>query len=528
MNDASRAPDTVAASAASGISPPGPLAVIDVGVYAARMQISQLRPDGELETLEEVSQPVPLSADLYRGGGNLSAANTNLVGRILADFAQLMRECGVASYKAVTTGAVSEAANREIFLDRARQISGVALEALEEPEEIRCVFLAVQELLRGRYSLGGRNAVMVVIGPDATQVLFLVNGHLAANETVRLGTLRLKEELGGPVSAVRLREVLDPFVAAVVNGIARMSGPTRPDPFIAVGSVVRGLASLGGPRVSRQRVTVISRPRFRQLCKLIAGRSVLQLAGRYRLTDAVANSLEPCCNLLEHFFDITAADRLLVPMVSTRDALLRDLVRRHRGQPDPFPAEIVSAACHCGEKYSYDAAHARTVADLALQLFDGARDLHGLGERDRLLLELAGILHDIGFFVSSRQHHKHSYYLVRNTELPGISPAERELLALIARYHRRASPRPSHLEYLALPPERQVRVSKLAALLRVADALDRSHTQKVRRVLVELDEDRLLLRAPDAHDLTFEELGLGTKADLFTELFGIKVVLAAG
>jgi len=503
----------------------GPLAVIDVNVHAARLQISQLTPKGTLDTLEEVAQPLPLGADIYRDG-NISAANMRLVGEILRDFGGLLREYGVTRQKAVITGVLREAANREILLDRVRQISGVHLDVLEEPEEIRCIFLAVKDAVRGHYGLGHRNAIMCVIGPDVSQILFLENGHLTTNETVRLGTLRLREDLGAPVSAVRLREMIDPFIAAVVSGIARMSAGAKPELFIAVGSAVRALVSIGG-RGRRQKVTTISRARFRQLLELISGKTVAQLVTRYSISDAVAQSLESGCNMLEHFFDITAADHLIVPMVSTRDALLQDLVRESTIGTDSFLPEVISSAEHLGDKYSYDLRHARAVAGLALQLFDALASLHGLNLRHRLLLELAGLLHDTGFYVSSRQHHKHSYYLIRNAELPGVSPAEQELVALVSRYHRRATPRPTHLEYMAQSPENRVLVSKLAALLRIADALDRSHTEKVKAIDVVIKENRLLLTARGPHDLTLERLGMENKADLFAELFGLKVVLVA-
>ncbi len=502
----------------------GPLAVVDIGVHTARLQISQLLPDGAFQTLENVSQPLPLGADVYRNS-QISAANARLVAAILQDYARLMQDYGVTVMKAVVTGAMREVQNVEVFLDRVRQVSGVKLEVLDEPEEIRLVFLAIKDSLNGRFGVNQRNAAVCMIGPDISQILFLERGHLCSNDTVRLGTLRIKEELGGPVSGSRLRELIDPFVMAVVNGIARVADVAKPELFIAVGSAVRALVELGR-RGPAQSVMTLSRQRFRQRFDLVAGVPVAQLAARYQLTDAVASSLEPCSNMLEHFFEITAADRLIVPMISTRDALMQDLVRTRTGGVDAFLPEILSAAEHLGGKFSYDRRHARAVADLALQLFDALPDLHGLGPRARLLLELASLLHDTGFFVSSRQHHKHSYYLIRNSELPGISPEEQEVLALIARYHRRATPRAAHLEYMAQPPDRRLLVSKLAALLRVADALDRSHTQRIKGLRVDQDDDHIRLSAADYGDVTLERFGLERKADLFREVFGLKVVLA--
>lgn len=501
------------------------LAVMDIGAHLARLQIAQITADGGLETLENVSQPLPLGADLYGPNPQVSAANTRLVGETVCDFNRLLRDYRVTTCKAVVTGALREAANLEMFQDRVRQLSGVTLEVLEETEEIRLLFRAIREELGDRYGFSRCNAVVCVIGPDVSQVLFLRHGHIHSAETVRLGTLRLRAELGGPVSPQRLRELTDPFVGAVINGLARMAAGEKPELFIAVGSAVRALVELGST-APRQPVISVSRQGFAQRFRAIAGKPLTTLAARTRLGDAVAESLEPCANMLDHFFDITAADRLVVPMISTRDALLRDLLREATGGADDFIPEILSAARHLGGKYQFDHRHAETVAELALTLFDALKDVHGLGARDRLLLELASLLHDIGFFVSSRQHHKHSWYLLGNSEIPGIAPAEQQILAVVARYHRRATPRLAHPEFAALAPASRVRVSKLAALLRVADALDRSHRNKVHALRVELKEDKVELHADEADDLTLERFGLRKKADLFRELFGLRVTLA--
>ncbi len=501
----------------------GPLAVIEIGAHTARLQISQVDADGAWESLEEVLLPMPLGHDIYRNG-QISAAHTRLTGEVVRDFMKVLREYGVKTWKMVVTGAVHEAANLDLLLERVRDISGVRPELLEESEEVRLLFLAIQDVLQGRHGLENRNAVMCMIGPDISQVLFLEKGHLRNNETVRLGTLRLREDLGGHVSASRLRELIDPFVAAVVNSVARLSPKQKPEMFIAVGSAPRALVEMDS-RSPRQPVMVMSRRAFETRFNQIAGTSPSQLAARHQLPDYVAESLEPCCNMLGHFFEITAADRLIVPMISTRDALLHDLWRERTGQPDRFLPEIFSAAVHLGEKFGFDGAHARAVAGLAGQLFDALTDLHHMTPRDRLLLELSGLLHDVGFFISSRQHHKHSYYLIRNSELPGVSPREQELIALISRYHRRATPRASHLEYMAQPPAGRVLVTKLAALLRLADALDRSHRQRIRTIRVDQQEDRLVLTASAPGDLTLERLGLDRKADLLKDVYGLKAVL---
>jgi exopolyphosphatase/guanosine-5'-triphosphate,3'-diphosphate pyrophosphatase len=165
------------------------------------------------------------------------------------------------------------------------------------------------------------------------------------------------------------------------------------------------------------------------------------------------------------------------------------------------------------------------VADLCVKLFDELRGELGLSSRHRLLLRVGALLHEVGTFVSGRAHHKHSYYLVSNAEIFGLRGEELQVVALLTRYHRRSVPRQSHVEYISIPREQRVVVSKLAAILRVADALDRGHAQQIRDVRVEKTSDELILHIPGVRDLTLERRALARKVDLFEDLLGLRVRL---
>jgi exopolyphosphatase/guanosine-5'-triphosphate,3'-diphosphate pyrophosphatase len=175
--------------------------------------------------------------------------------------------------------------------------------------------------------------------------------------------------------------------------------------------------------------------------------------------------------------------------------------------------------------YHFDEAHSLHVTDLALQLFDQLQALHGLSPADRTLLRTSGILHDIGLYISARMHHKHSMYLVSHSECFGLTTEQMHLVSVICRYHRRATPRPQHLEYASLSRDNRLRVSKLAAILRMADSLDRSHDAAIRQVRCEVEENQLVLDVQTEADTVLDELSLANKADLFESLYGLPVVL---
>ena len=169
--------------------------------------------------------------------------------------------------------------------------------------------------------------------------------------------------------------------------------------------------------------------------------------------------------------------------------------------------------------------HARTVADIAVRLFDELQAEHGLGPRHRLLLEVASLLHEVGGFVSSRSHHKHSGYLIANSEIFGLNRDEIAVVAQVARYHRRSGPKPSHAEYMALPRETRVTVNKLAALLRVADALARGHVRQAGQLRFDRQGDDLVISIPGVSDVLLEDRAIAGKGDLFEDIYGLKVRL---
>jgi len=220
----------------------------------------------------------------------------------------------------------------------------------------------------------------------------------------------------------------------------------------------------------------------------------------------------------------TQAETVLVPEATLRAGLLLDMLRSDEGQGiEDFSRQVLASAAALGERYRYDARHAKHVAALAVSLFDELRSEHGLAPRDRLRLEVAALLHDIGIFVSLRGHHKHAQYILSVSEIFGLSRDDMAIISNIARYHRRAGPNKSHLPYMALDSDARVLVNKLGAILRVANALDADHLQKVRGVRVLREDEQWVLEVDGGGDLTLERLAALARADMLTEVFGSKV-----
>jgi exopolyphosphatase/guanosine-5'-triphosphate,3'-diphosphate pyrophosphatase len=188
--------------------------------------------------------------------------------------------------------------------------------------------------------------------------------------------------------------------------------------------------------------------------------------------------------------------------------------------------QVVASAAALGRKFRYDEDHARHVTELALRLFDALSREHGLGPRERLLLETASLLHDIGTFIRTSGHHKHGEYIVANSEIFGLNRSDLTIVSNVVRYHRKAPPASTHVNFIALPREDRIVVMKLGAILRIADALDRGHDQRIRGLSVERHEDRLVMHSEGGGDFSLERLSLAEKGDMFEDVFGLEPILA--
>jgi exopolyphosphatase/guanosine-5'-triphosphate,3'-diphosphate pyrophosphatase len=262
---------------------------------------------------------------------------------------------------------------------------------------------------------------------------------------------------------------------------------------------------------------------LQKVTRRLAALTYEQRMAKLGLRDDRADVILPAAVVYERVAALAGAQELLVPGVGVKEGLVLDLVDElwhHAEHSDRREQEIRAAAITLGRRFQFDEAHGLQVAKLSLALFDQLQELHGLGEKERNLVLAGAILHDIGQFVSYGRHHKHSMYLIENSELPEVSPTDIQLIALLARYHRRAEPRTGHPEFDALPENEQEVVRKLSALLRIADALDREHTSRVQSLTAHDQGEGVSLHLTTRGTPVLEEWALRKKGRMFETVFG--------
>jgi exopolyphosphatase/guanosine-5'-triphosphate,3'-diphosphate pyrophosphatase len=237
-----------------------------------------------------------------------------------------------------------------------------------------------------------------------------------------------------------------------------------------------------------------------------------------------AESLAPALLAYLHLARVLGVSQVLVSSANLRDGLLREMGEGGAWTED-FRRQIFRSAVELGRKYHFDEEHGVHVAHLARLLYEQLRAEHSLDPRYELILSLAAVLHEIGGFVSNTSMHKHSMYLITNSDLFGLGTQDMLLVGLVARYHRRATPKSTHQGFNTLDRDRRVAVLKLAAMLRLAIALDTSRNQRIREFRCKRHGNRLVISVPNVDDLSVEQLALKQGCGMFEEVFGLKVLL---
>ena len=502
------------------------MAAIDIGSSAIRMDIAEVRPDSSIHLLDSLKKGVQLGREAFTQG-HLSQETIRAACETLRDFKKVMDTYGVVRYRAVATSAVRESSNSETFLDRLLMSSGLDVEVINGPEENRLTLSAVLDSLRGEAELGKAKSVLVEVGGGSTDAALLSGGELVQSGTFSLGSIRLRAGVtAGAVKYEQQVRLMKRQISSFVANIKREIEFRDAAHYIAMGGDVRFAAKTLKGSEQTGRLTFISREEFSEFVDSVSRLTVDGLVQKYSISYLDAETLVPALLTYLQLLKETEASRIVVSDASIRAGILQDLAPAEQGNRlKKLTAQIVSAARNLGRKYHFDENHAERVRELSVRLFEEMKTEQRMTDTHRLYLEVSALLHDIGQFVSSRSHHKHSYYLISSSELFGLRKREMELVANIARYHRRAMPQRSHPPFVALDRDERMLVSKLAAILRVANALDKDHMQKAIDLKISREGDQIVLMAQNMSDITMGRLALASRSDFFTEVFGKKIVL---
>jgi exopolyphosphatase/guanosine-5'-triphosphate,3'-diphosphate pyrophosphatase len=512
----------------SGEGERGPLAAIEVGSTGIRMLVASIDGSGVLHILDRAGKPSRIGRDVFTLGTIGREAMRESIA-MLSSFRELLKSYGImpAEANVIGTSALREAYNREMFVDRVALQTGFKIRVVEDIEENHLMYLAVQYALQDEKSLLSRsNSMILEVGGGTTEIMLLRRGKMASTHSLHIGTLRLDEQMreaGAP------QHNLDQYLASNIKTACDLLGEDLPlesvKTFIVIGSDARFAAYCVSGSTFKS-YSMLDRDKFMDFSVSISGMSIEECIATYHLPWSEAEGLASGLAIERMFLEKTTADSVIVPNVSIREGILLAAVR---GLDPEVEAElrkqVVASAKSLGKRFRYDEPHASAVSRLSLSIFDVLAKDHGLGKHERMLLEVAAILHDIGTYIRSSSHHKHGEYIVANSEIFGLNREDLDIVSNVVRYHRRIPPAPTHLNFISLPREDRIVVMKLAAILRVADALDRNHSGRVSDISFERSEESFIMRPAQSLDWSLERLSLADKGDMFRDVFGLEPLL---
>ncbi len=503
---------------------PGLRATIHLGASSVSMLVVEADATNPGEAVEFLEQPLPVARDVF-GHGRLDSATTERAVEILLGYLESLGELGIGReqiVRAVASNILSEARNNETFLNRINIACGLDVEILDDGEMTRLIYLKTRRRLRDTPTMRKRTTILVHVGPGNTRVVLFKRGRINRYTSYRLGTHRTHEAVEGTRAdgAVLLR-VIREHISGQLDQLRFEYEDETIEDIVVIGYEVQLLA----PFLSKPGDTRCPTKTLRSLLQEAATLSLEERVRRYQLDYHTAEAVIPALEINLAIAECFELKGLRIPDSDYERGLLFDLPISP-SLATGFQAEVIRSAKILAQKFKVDAKHSSHVAFLAGRLFEETRGLHRLSDHDALLLDVASILHECGGFISPKAHHKHSQYIIENSEVFGLGRLDVAVVALAARYHRQSGPKSSHPAYAALSHEDRIRVAKIASLLRVADALDRSHTQRVTDLSAGITRNEARLNLLGVSDATVERLAMQSKGDVFQETFGLRINLA--
>ena len=483
------------------------IAAIDVGTNSIHMIVVRVRPDLSFEVVDREKDMVRLGAGGL-DGRSLTPTAIRAALQTLAKFKRLAESHKVDEIVAAATSATREAENGGDFIAEVRRQTGIAIRVISGTEEARLIHLAAGYGV----DVGGTTAAVIDIGGGSVEVTLGTASHLTLGKSFKVGVIRLTERFvrSDPLSGRderRLTKHLNRELGSYLDQIAARGF----DRVIGTSGTILSLGALAssaqGGRPEDLRNLRVPAKGLRKVRKQIVEADLeerLRMPGMdpRRADLSVAGSI-----LLDTILRRIGAEELTLCDLALREGLVLDYIHRNSARirkVERYPDVRRRSVVELGERCGYWSEHAQQVARIALSVFDQTRGVHKLGEREREWLEYAALLHDVGVHISYERHHRHSYYLIKNGDLRGFDPRETEVIALVARYHRQATPKKSHEGYADLSGPLRRTVKTLAAIVRLAEGLDRSHAQTIAGLDLYPRGDDYLARLRAAGDAELE------------------------
>lgn len=499
-------------------------AAIDIGAYHVAMEIFEISRKHGLKSLNYVDYRIELGKDTY-ASGHISNKMVKELCEILNDYKRIMKEFDVMDYRVCSTSALREADNTKIVLGKIYQNTGMHVNVLSNSEQrflgyksIACTEAAFPEII-------SKGTAVLDIDGGSVQISLFDKDMLLTTQNIKLGNMRIRERLMNMESGrVPYETLVEEFIRNEIISFKKIHLKDRKiENVILIGDYIPDIFV---EQIGERRV--IAKEDFMKLYQEIVKRSPVELSMYLNIPLENADLLIPTAIIYRYFLDELGADTIWAPGTQLTDGIAYDYAENKNWikSTHQFDNDIIMAARNMGKRYGVSKPHVQMVANIALTIFDSMKRIHGLGKRERMLLECAVYLHDCGKYITLGNTSEINYQIIMATEIIGLSHMEREMIAQIVRFNTMPMVSFETLSsYTDLGLHEYLIVAKLTAILKLSNAMDRSHLQKIVAIKANIQEEKLILRVTTNKDYTLEQGLLHEKAEFFEDIFGIYPVL---
>lgn len=493
-------------------------AAIDVGSYEVEMKIFELTPRKGMKEIDQIRHRIELGKDTYNKG-KIGVAKIEELCKVLNDFAGIMSGYKVEAYRACATSAIREAENKVLLLEYVRRMTGISIEILDNSEQHFLDYKSITFGVPGFHRIIQNGTAIVDVGSGSVQVSLFDNDKLVTTQNIRIGNLRLREKISDFARDVLHTE--DMVEELINNDLASLRKMYLKD------REVKNLVVAGGYIKELLKAQSVTAQEFKDFYENIIHKKPGEIAREYGIPSESASLILPSVTIYRRLIEEMGAETIWMPGQDLSDGIAYDYAQKNKfiRADHEFTDDIIAAARNIAKRYQCNKSHIKYLESLALPIFDKIRKRSGMGDRQRLLLQIAVILHSCGKYVNLSNGAECSFSIIMATEIIGLSLKERRVIANVVKYNTLDFGYEDIMMQPEMTENEYMLITKLVAILRVANALDRSHKQKFDSVRIAVKEQELLITVETQADITLEKGLFPQKADYFEEVFHIRPVI---
>lgn len=494
-------------------------AAIDIGSYEVGMKIYELSRAKGIKELDSVTYRMELGKEAY-AAGKISVEKIENLCALLQSFKTIMAGYKVNGYRACATSAMRETKNRVIIQDYLEKKTGLKIEILSNSEQRFLDYMSIASSENEFNKIIQKGTAIVDVGGGSVQISLFDKDRLISTQNIRIGNLRIRERLSAFEKEVpHIERVIAEMVSSDLMSFKKMYLKDRE---------IKNLIVVGDNLNDVAKVSSMTAAEFKNLYELVTEYSIDEAAERLDVPAESIYMLIPSLVIHKWFIEACGVETVWIPGLDLNDGMAYEYAQQNKilKKGHDFEEDIIASARNMAKRYMCSKTHSKALEDISLEIYDKTKKLHGLDARKRLLLQIAAILHSCGKYISFSNVAECSYSIIMSTEIIGLSEREREIIANIVRYNTQEFHYYETVEREAgITKEDYLTVAKLTAILRVANALDRSHRQKFKDVRITLKENELVMAVDTSEDISLEKGLFSDKADFFQEVFSVRPVI---